>query len=89
MIDVPRTCNSIMVATVRPTAAGNLLANLALMGEETHPLLRLAVQSAYDNLAGTPQGGPVFTDDRAPTEQLTDRILVNFLLSGSAQIPCF
>lgn len=89
VVDVPLTCNSIMVATVQPTTPENLPANLALMGEDAHPLLRIAVQSAYDNLAATPQGGPVFTDDRAPTEQLTDLILVNFLLSGSTEIPCF
>jgi spermidine synthase len=89
VIDVPRTCNSIMVSTVQPTTPDNLLANRALMVSDAHPLLLWAVQSAADNIAPTPVDGPVFTDDRAPTEQLTDLILVNFLFSGSDEIPCF
>jgi hypothetical protein len=43
---------------------------------------------AYDNLRPTPEGGIVFTDDRAPTEVMTDLLLVNFVLSGSTQLPC-
>jgi spermidine synthase len=89
VIDVPRTCNSIMVATLQPTTPENLLANRALMTDDTHPLLLWAVESAYENVKATPQDGPVFIDDRAPTEQLTDLLLVNFLLSGSTEIPCF
>jgi hypothetical protein len=58
------------------------------MDDQTHMLLRLSVQAAYDNLVETPTGGPVFTDDRTPIEQLTDSILVNFALSGQRDMPC-
>jgi spermidine synthase len=88
VMDVPQACNSILVATVQPSAPENLLENLALMDDQTHPLLRISVQAAYDNLAPTPSGGPVFTDDRTSIEQLTDSILVNFALSGQTDMPC-
>ena len=89
VIDVPQTCNSIMVATVQPTTPQNLVDNLALMDESVHLLLRFSVQSAYDNIVEASFDDVVFTDDRAPTEQMTDLLLINFLLSGSTEIPCF
>lgn len=88
VIDVPQTCNSIVVATVQPTEPDYLLANLEALGEDAHPLLIASLESAYASLQPTPEGGPVFTDDRAPVEQLTDSILVNFVLSGDTEAPC-
>lgn len=88
VIDVPATCNSILVGTAQPTTADNLLANRDQLPADAHPLLRQILTSAHDNLRPTPEGGIVFTDDRAPTEVMTDLILVNFMLSGSTQLPC-
>ncbi len=88
VIDVPDTCNSIVVATVQPTESDYLLTNLEALGPDAHPLLVASLESAYAHLQPTPEGGPVFTDDRAPVEQLTDSILVNFVLSGSTEVPC-
>lgn len=88
VIDVPQTCNSILVATVKPTRPENLLANMALLPPDIHPLLPRVLQSAYDQLRPTPTGGIVFTDDRAPTEIMTDLILINFVLSGGGELPC-
>ena len=36
-----------------------------------------------DNTATTPQTNIVFTDDLAPVEQLTNSIVIRFILSGS------
>lgn len=88
VIDVPGTCNSILVATVQPTTPDNLLANRELLGPDAHPLLGKVLASAHAQIRPTPAGGQVFTDDRAPTELLTDLILVNFVLSGSGALPC-
>ena len=88
VIDVPQTCNSIMVATVQPTTPQNLLANRALLGAEAHPLLVKVLERAYEQIRPTPSGGIVLTDDRAPTELLTDLILVNFVLGGGSELPC-
>jgi len=88
VIDVPNTCNSIVVATIEPTEPENLLANLELLPPDTHPLLPKVLASAYEQIHPTPEGGVVFTDDRAPTELMTDAILVNFVLSGAGDLPC-
>jgi predicted membrane-bound spermidine synthase len=88
VVDVPGTCNSILYGTVQPTAAENLLENRALMGDDVYYLLPRVLESAYAQIRPTPEGGIVFTDDRAPTELLTDLVLVNFVLSGSNELPC-
>jgi spermidine synthase len=88
VIDVPGSCNSIMVATVQPSDPDNLLENLALFDDSVYPLLRKVVASTHQQIRSVPEGGPIFTDDHAPIEQLTDSILVNFVLSGSSDLPC-
>jgi hypothetical protein len=81
--DIPDTFNSILYATVQPTQAGNLAANLARLGPEAHPLLRDAGGRVAANLQPTPKSSVVFTDDLAPVEQLTNSIVIRFILSGS------
>lgn len=88
VIDVPRTCNSILVATVQPSDPDNLLENLALLDQETYPLLTEVLRSAHEQIRPTPSGGIVFTDDHAPTEFMTDMLLINFVLSGGSELPC-
>ena len=83
VVDVPDTFNSIVFATVQPTQASNLPANLALMGDDVHPMLKDALARAVQNLQPTPASEIVFTDDVAPVEQLTNSIVINFILSGS------
>jgi len=88
VIDVPNSCNSIMVATMLSTQPENLLANAALLGQDIHPLLPKILGKAYTQLRETPDGGVVFTDDKAAVELMTDTLLVSFVLSGDTQIPC-
>jgi predicted membrane-bound spermidine synthase len=88
VIDVPGSCNSIVVATNQPTDPDNLLANRDLLPADAHPLLIETLTSAYDQLRDDPLDGPVFTDDRAGIEVLTDSVLVSFVLSGSSDLPC-
>ncbi len=83
VVDVPNSFNSILYATVQPTLAGNLADNLAQMGEATVPLLREATAMAVANLQPTPDSAVVFTDDLAPVEQLTNSIVIRFILGGS------
>jgi spermidine synthase len=86
--DVPDTFNSILYATVQPTRADNLRANLAQLElAGVHPLLMSAVRSAVKNLQPTPHSTTVFTDDVAPVEQLTNSIVIRFVLSGSLVQP--
>ncbi|HLF00599.1 MAG TPA: fused MFS/spermidine synthase [Anaerolineales bacterium] len=80
VMDVPDTFNSIVVATVQPSSPANLAANLALLPADSHPLLRYALQRGVDSLRPTVYSETVFTDDVAPVEQLTNSIVINFLL---------
>lgn len=83
VVDVEGTFNSILYATVQPSTPENLAVNLAYMDENTPALLREAAQRALDNLQPTPASSVVFTDDVAPVEQLTNSIVLRFILSGS------
>ncbi|MBI3240664.1 MAG: fused MFS/spermidine synthase, partial [Chloroflexi bacterium] len=80
VMDVPDTFNSIVVATVQPTTADNLSANLAALPATAHPLLRFALQRAVSTLQPTLYATTIFTDDVAPVEQLTNSIVINFVL---------
>jgi spermidine synthase len=81
-IDVPDTLNTILVATKQPTAADNLRANLAGLPPDADPLLRDALAAAAAHLAEVRTGGPVMTDDRAPTEAISDSIVIRYLLEN-------
>jgi spermidine synthase len=81
--DVPNTFNSIIFATVQPTRPENLMSNLVLMDDHVPALLRKTVTRTIANLQPTPVSKIVFTDDVAPVEQLTNSIVIRFILSGS------
>ena len=81
VINLPETFNAILVATVRPSAPENLRANLALL---KHPFLREVASDAIKNLRPTASGPTVFTDDKAPVEQLTNSIVLRFLTQVAA-----
>jgi hypothetical protein len=84
VVDVPDTFNSIVYATKRPTRAENLVANrLGLEGSNAPPLLLDVLGRAIDNLRPTPESEVVFTDDRAPVEQLTNSMAIRFILRGN------
>jgi spermidine synthase len=84
VVDVPNTFNSLLFATVQPTRASNLEANLAHLPDGAHPLLVSVLSRTLENLQPTPASQIVFTDDLAPVEQLTNSIVIRFILSGSA-----
>ncbi|GAC1378964.1 MAG: fused MFS/spermidine synthase [Ktedonobacteraceae bacterium] len=78
VFDVPGTFNTEIMATVHPTSIETFRANLAqfapgsVMGQvanEVSPVVR----------QGHSDGGIVFTDDRAPIEQITDQLLLNYI----------
>ena len=85
VMDVPDTLNTILVATVEPTAADNLARNLALMDGETPAPLRDALAYAIRALRPTMSSGIVFTDDWAPVELMTNQIVIEFIAAGGAE----
>jgi spermidine synthase len=80
--DVPGTFNTEVMATLRPTTPETYARQLAQappnslaaqVGSETVPVVRVAHAE---------RGGVVFTDDKAPIEQLTDQLILNYLQQG-------
>ena len=78
VFNVPGTFNTEVMATVQPTSIQTFRANLAqfapttVMGEVANEVLPVVTQGHAD-------GGIVFTDDRAPIEQITDQLLLNYI----------
>ena len=78
VIDVPDSFNAVIVATVQPSEAGNLLLNLPYL-EGDQFLYPTALQAAA-NLRPTEPGPVVFTDDRAAIEWMTNALVFDFIL---------
>ncbi len=87
VMDLPNTFNSILYATVQPTQAGNLSANLQYLVQRgnTPQLLTYSVQTALVNLQPVPQTTLVFTDDKAPVEWITNNMIISFFLNGEME----
>ena len=87
-IDVPGALNTILVATVQPSTAADLQANLEALGPEVDPLLRDALHTAVNNLVPATSGDVIFTDERAPVETIIDSLVLRFLIEeGPAGLP--
>ncbi len=71
--------NSMVVATLRPSTLADFQANLAAFAE---PLVAEIAQEAAPNAraAVIPPGTPIFTDDRAPVEQVVHRLVFEQVL---------
>ncbi|GAC1299793.1 MAG: fused MFS/spermidine synthase [Ktedonobacteraceae bacterium] len=78
IFNVPGTFNTEIMATVQPTSISTFRANLAqfaptsIMGQVTSEVSPVVRQGYSD-------GGMVFTDDRAPIEQITDQLLLSYI----------
>ena len=84
VVDVPGSFNSIVYATNQPTSLENLRANLNAMPAEP---LRSIAEQALAHMRPLHPGSPVFTDDRAPVERLTNEIMLSFLFGvGTGEI---
>jgi spermidine synthase len=71
--------NSLVIATGRPTSMGDLHANLARFEQ---PLLTEVARRAVPQarIPDPPVDTPIFTDDRAPVEQVVHRLILGHLL---------
>jgi spermidine synthase len=77
VIDVSGSLNAVVVATVQPSEAGNLQANLANL--EEYPFLHATALRAIENLHSIQPGPVVFTDDRAAIELMTNALVIRFI----------
>jgi len=82
--DLSASYNSILFATNQPTTVQNLVDNYAVLYQksDTPQFVLQILSQTYDGLQPNPTGGTVFTDDLAPVEQITNSMVLNFLLSG-------
>jgi spermidine synthase len=79
-IDVPGALNTILVATVQPTSAENLMRNAVRSEENVDSLLAQVLKTAQANLVPAKPSRLVFTDERAPVETIVDSLVVRYLL---------
>jgi hypothetical protein len=68
--------NVLVVATKQPTSLENLGLNTELM---THPLLSQVAQAAVPRAAEFTEPSIVFTDDKAPVEQVVHGLILSFV----------
>jgi spermidine synthase len=80
VIEVPNSLNAVVVATVRPSEAANLLANLPNL--EGNAFLYATTLRAMANLRPTQPSHVVFADDRAAIELMTNAVVLDFFLRG-------
>ena len=87
VMDVPGSFNSIVYATRQPTQIDNLYSNLAALYSqpEVHPLLVRALERVVVNLQPTPSSQTVYTDDWAPIEWITNRMVLSYVLFGDLE----
>jgi spermidine synthase len=87
VMDVQGSFNSILYATRQPSEIGDLYANLEHLVSRgnVHPLLLDSIYRAIVYLQPTPQGGLVFTDERAPVEWITNSMVLDFVLAGDIE----
>ena len=78
VFNVPGTFNTEIMATVQPTSITTFRHNLAQF-PTTSTMGQVAGEVSPVVRQGHSDGGIVFTDDRAPIEQITDQLLLNYI----------
>jgi hypothetical protein len=83
-MDIPDTFNSILYATLQPTSAEDLRANLVafMANPGVDALLTDSLALTWTNLQPSPQHTIVFTDDLSPIEWMTNNLILNFIRYG-------
>lgn len=80
--NVPDTFNTEVMATVSPTSLDTFRANLQQVAPGSLMSTVAAEVLPVAQAAQPEAGGIVFTDDRAPIEQLTDQLLLSYIQQG-------
>jgi hypothetical protein len=82
VMDVPNSFNSIMFATRQAGSWDNFIMNYNLLLKmDMHPLLTEAMATAIAFRQCTPETTQVYTDDRTPIEWLTNKIVLDYILT--------
>lgn len=85
--DIPGMFNTIIFAARQPTSAVKVAQNTACLSakSDTPRVITDVLTTTLINLQPLPAAGLVLTDDRAPVEWLTTRMLLDFILSGQTR----
>lgn len=87
VVDIPDSFNTILFATKQPGSWDNLTENFnSLIQADVHPLLLEALLTTITFRQPTPEWTRVYTDDLAPIEWVTNKIVYDFLLSGGLEM---
>ncbi|HEV2461698.1 MAG TPA: fused MFS/spermidine synthase [Ktedonobacterales bacterium] len=82
VFNVPNTFNTEVMATMQPTSLDAFRANLAQVSPDSLMATVAGEVVPVAQVAHADEGGIVFTDDRAPIEQVTDQLLLNYIQQG-------
>ena len=86
IIDLPGSFNTILFATKAPGSWENFYENYThLVDSDAEPLLLEAMALTINNRQGPPAQTRVYTDDQAPIEWLTNKMVVDFILAGGTE----
>lgn len=80
LIDHPNMANTVILASPKVVAPDRFRENLDRL---QNPILRYVATIATQNLRVPTQVSPVFTDDRAPVENLIDSIIFDYAFGGN------
>ncbi len=85
--DIPGMFNTIVFASCQQTSAVEVAQNTACLSAHsgTPAVITDVLTTTLINLQPLPADGLVLTDDRAPVEWLTTRMLLDFILSGKTR----
>lgn len=82
VLDVDDSYNSLVIGTNRPVTLSQVVATLEAL---TDPTLVSLARRAQGHLWQAPRDGPVFTDDRAPVEQVVDLMILDYARNGAVE----
>jgi len=86
VMDIPESFNTILFATKQPGSWENFYENYnTLLGSDVHSLLLEAMAMTISFRQSDPEITRVFTDDLAPIEWLTNKIVVDYFLAGGLE----
>ncbi len=81
-IDVQDSYNTLLIGTNNPVPSADVIANL---NHITHPAIATLFEKARDHTRIPEGNGIIFTDDRAPVEQVVDMMIMRFALNAESQ----
>jgi hypothetical protein len=85
-MDLPGSFNTVLFASKTAGSWENFYENYSLLeNSNAEPLLLEAMALTINNRQAPPKKTRVYTDDRAPIELITNKMVFNFILAGGTE----